>query len=348
MTARTGGIWVFAELNGGALADVAKELLGKAAELARDMSTDVCAIVVGHAVSHAADECSSYGADRVVVVDHPLCESYRSEVYCKAVSEAVRRYEPEVFLLGATTLGRDLASAVATELSTGLTADCTSLEVDGESRLLKQTRPAFGGNVMATIICKDKRPQMATVRPKVFELPEPEQGPLAEIVTADIDLDESDARTTVLEFIPADKGNVEIETADVIISGGRGLGSPEKLGLLRELADLLGGVVGASRPVVEMGWMPYEHQVGQTGRTVRPKLYIAAGISGAVQHIAGMQHSRVIVAINSDADAPIFTVADYGIIGDVSTVLPELKHQLEHYLGGTVKKIESKEGDGDG
>lgn len=327
-----GAIWVFIEHATGEMAGVSKELLGKATQLAVESSARVWAVVLGHDVAEIARQAIIYGAAVVLVVDDPALHDYRTEPYAHVATELVRRFKPETFLIGGTGLGRDLASPVATLLGTGLTADCTALDIDTETGLLRQSRPAFGGNVMATIVCKDKRPQMATVRPHVFEVPAARENPEARIYSVDVDIPKNIVRSKVLEFIPSGEGLAEVETAEIIISAGRGLGGPDKLNIINEIAGLLGAAVGASRPVVEMGWLPQEHQVGQTGRTVRPKLYMAVGISGAVQHIAGMQHSEVIVAINSDADASIFSVADIGIVGDLFKVLPEIKHQLRHYL----------------
>lgn len=325
-------VWVFIEHTAGEMAGVSKELLGKATQLAAESSGRVWAVVLGHEVALVARQATLHGAAVVLVVDDPVLNDYRTEPYAHVTTELVRRFQPEIFLIGGTAQGRDLASPVATLLGTGLTADCTALDIDAETGLLRQSRPAFGGNVMATIVCKEKRPQMATVRPRVFEVPEAREDPEADIYHIAVDVPEGIVRSRVLEFIPSGKALAEVETADIVISAGRGLGGPEKLGMINEIAGLLGAAVGASRPVVEMGWLPQEHQVGQTGRTVRPKLYIAAGISGAVQHIAGMQHSEVIVAINSDPDASIFSVADIGIVGDVFKILPEIEHQLRHYL----------------
>ena len=325
-------VWVFVEHAAGRMADVSKELLGKATQLAAESSGRVWALVLGHDVADVAREATTQGAAVVLAVDDPVLHDYRTEPYAYVATKLAQRFSPEIFLIGGTGLGRDLASPVATRLGTGLTADCTALDIDAETGLLRQSRPAFGGNVMATIVCKENRPQMATVRPRVFEVPIARENPEARIYSIDVDIPKNIVRSQVLDFIPSGQALAEVETAEVIISAGRGLGGPDKLAIINEIAELLGAAVGASRPVVEMGWLPQEHQVGQTGRTVRPKLYVAVGISGAVQHIAGMQHSEVIVAINSDPDASIFSVADVGIVGDLFKVLPEIKHQLRHYL----------------
>lgn len=322
-------IWVYVEQSSGQSAGVTWELIGQAAKMAPVINAEVAAVLLGNDVTKLAEEAVAYGADKVYAVDDPILNSYRTQPYSVALADLAKKYLPEIILLGATTMGRDLASAVATRLETGLTADCTALEIDPETGLLWQTRPAFGGNVMATILCKKVRPEMATVRPRVLEMPEPDPGRKGETIIESLGLSEDEIGVKALEFIRGDVEEVvELESADVIVSGGRGMAKPNNFALLNELAELLGGDVGASRPVVELGWLPYHHQVGQTGKTVRPKLYLAVGISGAVQHLAGMQHSDMVVAINSDPDAPIFKVADYGIVGDLFEVVPELIRQL--------------------
>lgn len=333
--------WVFIEQEQGKAHPVSWELLGVANRLASEIaqeaeaagqSVSVEGVLLGHNVEHIAREAITYGANRVYLLDDPVFEHYRNCSYYKAIAAVAQRYEPEVFLIGATTLGRDLAGAVATALHTGLTADCTKLEM-GEvkgvpHKLLMATRPAFGGNIMATILCRRHRPQMSSVRPRVFSAPAPNPQATGEIVREPIPITEDEATTCILEFI-RDKGeSVDIEYADVIVAGGRGLGGPEGFNLLKELADALGGVVGASRPCVDAGWIGYAHQVGQTGKTVRPKLYIAAGISGALQHKVGMQNSDFIIAINSDPAAPIFEVADVGIVGDLFQVIPAMLAEI--------------------
>jgi electron transfer flavoprotein alpha subunit len=264
-------------------------------------------------------------------VDHPGLGVYRTSPYADALVGLVQRYKPEIFLLGASLRGRDLAGSVATELYTGLTADCTGLEIDPESGLLRQTRPAFGGNILATILCPNHRPQMSTVRHRVFEMPRPDSHRQGQIIAVETKLDEERIATSVLNFVQ-EYTEVNLTEARVIVSGGRGLGNPKGFEMLRELADVLGGTVGASRAAVDAGWIPYEHQVGQTGRTVRPDLYIACGISGAVQHLAGMNTAQVIVAINKDPAAPIFSVADYGITGDLYQIIPALTEQFRKRL----------------
>ena len=329
--------WVFIEQEGGHVHPVSWELLGVATRLAAAVKDEAEAagdevlvegVLLGYNVEDIAKQAITYGANRVYLLDDEVFEHYRNCTYYGSIASVARKYDPEVFLIGATTLGRDLAGAVATSLGTGLTADCTKLEM-GEVRgaknnLLLATRPAFGGNIMATIVCRKHRPQMSSVRPRVFPAPDPDPSAQGEILREVVDMTDEDAPACILEFIH-DKGeSVDIEYADVIVSGGRGLGDPNGFKLIKELADELGGVVGASRPCVDGGWISYAHQVGQSGRTVRPKLYIAAGISGALQHKVGMQNSDFIIAINSDPEAPIFEVADVGIVGDLYEVIPAM------------------------
>jgi len=340
MTARR--FWVFIEQEEGQVHPVSWELLGVAGRLAADVREEAEAagdevlvegVLLGHNVEPIAQEAIKYGADRVYLLDDPVLEYYRNCPYYMSIAAVATKYEPEVFLIGATTLGRDLAGAVATSLQTGLTADCTKLEMGevkgAKQKLLMATRPAFGGNIMATIVCRKHRPQMSSVRPRVFPAPERDPDAVGDIVREGIEsLEESDM-ACIVEFI-RDKGeSVNIEYADVIVSGGRGLGGPEGFKIIEELAEALGGVVGASRPCVDAGWIDYAHQVGQSGRTVRPKFYIAAGISGALQHKVGMQNSDFIIAINSDPDAPIFEVADVGIVGDLFEVIPAMIEQIK-------------------
>jgi electron transfer flavoprotein alpha subunit len=319
------GVWVFIEQTEGEPARVSWELLGKGRELAEAIGSELIAVVLGENVEPLCHEAFAYGADRAILVDAPVFRHYRTEAYLKALCQLIDSRKPEIVLMGATGLGRDLAGAVATVVGTGLTADCTGLAVD-EKRNLMQTRPAFGGNIMATIMCDKFRPQMATVRPHVMPLPEKRDGATGEIVRVSIRVEEKDILTKVLEVINDKKGkdHVDVAGAEFIVSGGRGLMGPDNFGLLKELADELGGVVGASRSAVDAGWMPHDRQVGQTGKTVRPKIYIACGISGAIQHLVGMQDSDLIIAINRDKEAPIFEVAHYGIVGDLFQVVPEL------------------------
>ena len=326
------GVWVWVEQFQGEAASISWEMVGQGRRLADQRGTTLSACVVGHNVEHVAKQAIAYGADRVFWVDDASLAVYRTQPYARTLVQLVRQYKPEIFLLGASSRGRDLAGSVATELYTGLTADCTGLDIDPETKLLRQTRPAFGGNIMATIISPNYRPQMATVRHRVFELPEMDASRQGQIVAVDPVLAEDDVATKVVEFI-MEQGEVNLADAKIIVSGGRGVGGPEGFAPIRELAEVLGGAVGASRAAVDAGWIPYAHQVGQTGRTVRPDLYIACGISGAVQHLAGMGTAKVIVAINKDPDAPIFGVANYGIVGDLFEVVPALTAQFRERLG---------------
>ncbi len=322
------GVWVFVEQTAGEPAGVSWELLGVGADLARERGEELCSVVIGDRVEHLCLESFAYGASKAYIIDAPLFHHYRTESYYKAICYLVRKYRPEIILMGATGLGRDLAGAVATEIQTGLTADCTGLSIDERGYLL-QTRPAFGGNIMATILTERTRPQMATVRPHVMPLPAKDTSRKGEIVSEIVPLEEADIAVKVLEAIDERKaGEVDVASADIIVSGGRGMRAKENFSLLQELADELDGVVGSSRGAVEAGWMPAERQVGQTGKTVRPKLYIACGISGAIQHLVGMQDSDVIVAINSDKNAPIFEVSTYGIVGDVLKIVPALTKRV--------------------
>jgi electron transfer flavoprotein alpha subunit len=322
------GVWVFIEQTDGEAARVSWELLGIGKELARGLEVPLSAMVIGSKVEHLCEEAFSYGADKAYLVDAPVFANYRTEPYLKAVSQLIAEHKPEIILMGATGMGRDLAGAVATQIGTGLTADCTGLAIDDKRNLL-QTRPAFGGNIMATIVCDKFRPQMSTVRPRVMPLPERIEGARGEIIRQQVAVREEDVLVKVLEVIRDRKaGEIDIAGAEFIVSGGRGMMAPENFSLLQELADELGGVVGASRSAVDAGWMPHERQVGQTGKTVRPKIYIACGISGAIQHLVGMQDSDLVIAINRDGDAPIFQVATYGIVGDLFKVIPALTARL--------------------
>jgi len=322
-------VWVFVEQTEGEAARVSWELLGVGGELARALGVELCAVVIGENVEHLCHEAFSYGAAKSYILDHPVYKHYRTEPYLEACCHLIDTFKPEIVLMGASGMGRDLAGAVATRLKTGLTADCTGLSID-DKRNLMQTRPAFGGNIMATIMCDRFRPQMSTVRPQVMPLPEKSECAGGEIIRDSFAPDEKNIFTKVLEIIRDGKGkdDVDIAGAEFIVSGGRGLMTKESFGLLRELADELGGVVGGSRSAVDAGWLPPDRQVGQTGKTVRPKIYIACGISGAIQHLVGMQDSDVIIAINRDKDAPIFEVATYGIVGDLFQVVPELTAQI--------------------
>ncbi|MCJ7531605.1 MAG: electron transfer flavoprotein subunit alpha/FixB family protein [Anaerolineales bacterium] len=322
-------IWVYIEQEGGKAHQVSWELLGAANRLTAELEgSEVEGVLLGHNVAQIAKEAYRYGANRVYLIDDPALEKYRNLPYAVGASQLVEKYHPEIFLVGATILGRDLAGSIATRVRTGLTADCTELAIDENKKILAATRPTFGGNLMATILCQTKRPQMATVRPRVLPLPAPLPTANGELITEPLKMKEEDVPVKVVRFIPCEV-QFNIEYANVIVSGGRGVGSPDGFKLLQELADLLGGVVGASRPVVDAGWLPHEHQVGQTGKTVRPKLYIAAGISGAVQHRVGMSGADFILAINTNPNAPIFQIADLAIVGDLYEVVPELIEQVK-------------------
>jgi electron transfer flavoprotein alpha subunit len=329
------GVWVFVEQTDGQPATVSWELLGVGAELAKTLDVELCSIVIGDKVEDLCHDSFAYGATKVYLMDEPVFHYYRTEPYYKAICYLIEKYKPEIVLVGATGLGRDLAGAVATDLKTGLTADCTGLSID-EKRFLLQTRPAFGGNIMATILTERTRPQMATVRPHVMPMPDKDTSRKGEIVRETINLKEDDIAIKVLEIIDDRKGGAEaidIAAADIIVSGGRGMLNKENFQILQELADELGGVVASSRSAVDAGWMPVERQVGQTGKTVRPKIYIACGISGAIQHLVGMQDSDVIIAINRDRQAPIFEVATYGIVGDLFQIVPSITDHIKELRG---------------
>jgi len=323
------GVWVFVEQTEGEPAKVAWELLGVGAGLAASLGVELSALVIGENVEHLCHEAFAHGARKAYLVDAPVYRHYRTEAYLEACCHLIEAHKPEVILMGATGMGRDLAGAVATRVGTGLTADCTGLAID-DKRNLMQTRPAFGGNIMATIMCDKFRPQMATVRPNVMPMPEVKPGAAGTIIRDTFTVPEDTILTKVIEIIrdANSKGQVDITGADFIVSGGRGMMAPENFAMLQELADELGGVVGASRSAVDAGWMPQDRQVGQTGKTVRPKIYIACGISGAIQHLVGMQDSDMVIAINRDRHAPIFEVATYGIVGDLFQVIPAITKRI--------------------
>ncbi|HJV67400.1 MAG TPA: electron transfer flavoprotein subunit alpha [Geomonas sp.] len=323
------GVWVFIEQNSGEVARVSWELTGVGRELADKLGVDLTAVIIGDKISHLSNDAFSYGADKAIVINDPVFRLYRTEPYLDAMCYLIGKHKPEVVLMGATGMGRDLAGAVATRVKTGLTADCTGLDID-EKRNLMQTRPAFGGNIMATIMCDRFRPQMATVRPHVMPMPERRPQAAGEVIEEHFTISEASVFTRVLEVITdkAGKDKVDVAGAEFIVSGGRGLMAKENFKMLEELADLLGGVVGGSRSAVDAGWLPQDRQVGQTGKTVRPKIYIACGISGAIQHLVGMQDSDVIIAINRDREAPIFEVASFGIVGDLFQVVPALTARI--------------------
>ena len=330
MEAKTKDLWVFVETNeDGTAKNVGIELLTPGKMMAGKQGGALVAVVIGNNVDEAVKAASEHGADKVIVVDGPEYAHYTTDAYAIALCTLVEKYGPTSMLIGATNNGRDLGPRVSCRLHTGLTADCTALDVDEESGNVAWTRPAFGGNLMATILCPDHRPQIGTVRPGVFKKGEPGEAK-AEVIKEDIHVDAKDIRTQVLELIKeADGENVDLEGAEIIVSGGRGVGGPEGFEPVKALADVLGGVVGASRAAVDAGWIAHAHQVGQTGKTVGPKLYIACGISGAIQHVAGMSGSDCIVAINKDPEAPIFDIADYGVVGNLFEVLPVLTEEIK-------------------
>ncbi|ERI94142.1 electron transfer flavoprotein subunit alpha [Clostridiales bacterium oral taxon 876 str. F0540] len=323
------GVWVFSEQRGGKLQKVSLELLGKGKDIAEKLGVRLTAVLLGSGIADISNELINYGADEVIVCDHEFLKNYTTDGYTKVICNLVDKYKPEVFLIGASFIGRDLGPRVAARLETGLTADCTGLDIDLESKNLMMTRPAFGGNLMATIECAEHRPQMATVRPGVFEKLKKDESRTGNIELEKIDLAKEDIRTEVIEIVKTAKDMVDIGEAEIIVSGGRGVGNKENFALLKELAEAMGGVVGASRAAVDNGWMDKVYQVGQTGKTVRPRVYIACGISGAIQHLAGMQDSDYIVAINKDPEAPIMKAADLAIVGDFTKVVPELINQVK-------------------
>lgn len=337
------GVFIYAQQVDNELSGIAFELIGKAKELAADLDTQVTAVLLGHNVKDLIDPLAEHGADRVIVVDDKELEVYRTEPYAHALASVINEYKPEIMLVGATAIGRDLGPTVSARVKTGLTADCTVLEIGdyplnaapGQEQLHKQllmTRPAFGGNTIATIACPYNRPQMATVRPGVMQKLAPVKGAKAEVVEFDPGFVPNDKYVEILNIVKA-VGTVEnIMDAKILVSGGRGIGSKENFQMLQELADVLGGMVSCSRAVVENGWLAQDYQVGQTGKTVRPNLYFAIGISGAIQHVAGMEESDMIIAINKDEDAPIFDVADYGIVGDLNKIVPALTAALKAEL----------------
>ncbi len=322
-------VFVIAEQRDGELQKVSTELIGKARELADDLGQEVYAILLGENVKAKADVLIHHGADKVIVVDHPLLKEYVTEPYAKSIYAIVQKYDPEIVLFGATSIGRDLAPRLAARIHTGLTADCTGLAIDEETRLLRMTRPAFGGNLMATIVCQNFRPQMATVRPGVMTPMENDNNRKGEVIMEDVGLTDADMNVKIIEVAKEEKKKLDITEARILVSGGRGLGGPEGFDLLAELAEAMEGEISSSRASVDAGWIEKARQVGQTGKTVRPDIYFALGISGAIQHLAGMEESGLIIAINKSDAAPIFDVADLGIVGDLHKVLPKLIEQYK-------------------
>ena len=336
------GVFVFAQQVDNELSGIALELLGKANELAADLKTDVTAVLVGSGVSGLVDTLAEYGADKVIVVDDPELKEYRTEPYTHALASVINEYKPDIMLVGATAIGRDLGPRVSARVATGLTADCTVLEIgdfplnpvpgkedEQKHNQLLMTRPAFGGNTIATIACPDNRPQMATVRPGVMQKIEPKTGAKAEVINYNPGFTPNNKYVEILNVVKSVTDVVDIMDAKILVSGGRGVGSKENFKLLEDLAEVIGGTVSCSRAVVDNGWLPKDLQVGQTGKTVRPNVYFAIGISGAIQHAAGMEESDIIIAINKDEDAPIFDVADFGIVGDLNKVVPQLTEMLK-------------------
>ena len=336
------GVYVFAQQVDNEISGIAYELLGKGKELAAKLNEEVTAVLIGHDVKGLADKLAEYGADKVIVVDDPELKEYRTEPYAHALSSVINEFKPDIVLVGATAIGRDLGPTVSARVATGLTADCTVLEIgdfplvaipgkeaEQKHNQLLMTRPAFGGNTIATIACPDNRPQMATVRPGVMQKIEPIVGAKANVIEFNPGFTPNDRYVEIKEIVKAVTDTVDIMDAKILVSGGRGVGSPENFKILEDLAEALGGTVSCSRAVVDSGWKPKELQVGQTGKTVRPNLYIACGISGAIQHTAGMEESDIIIAINKDEDAPIFSVADYGIVGDLNKIVPQLTEAIK-------------------
>jgi len=335
------GVWVFIEQRRGQIQTVSLELLGKGREIADELGQELTAVLLGHGITEHAPELIVRGADRVLVVDHEALDVYVNEPYVKAMAQLVGERHPEILLLGATAIGRDLAPRLSARMHTGLTADCTSLTIDEATRNLHMTRPAFGGNILATIICPNHRPQMATIRPGVMmKLPRDEER-RGVIETFEADLSREDINVEVLETVLVSEKKLNIEDATVLVSAGRGMECRENLCLLEELAQVLGGEVSGSRAAVDAGWIDQDHLVGQTGKTVRPHLYIACGISGAIQHVAGMEESEFIVAINKNPEAPIFDVADIGLIGDTKKVLPALIAELKAARSNPLPLVEA-------
>lgn len=334
------GVYVFAQQVDNEISSIAFELLGKAKDLAKDLNTEVTAMLLGSGIKGLADQLAEYGADKVIVVDDPELKDYRTEPYAHALASIINKYKPEIVLVGATAIGRDLGPRVSARVATGLTADCTVLEigdfplqaVPGQEQLHNQllmTRPAFGGNTIATIACPYNRPQMATVRAGVMQKIDPIKGAKAVVEEFNPGFTPDNKYVEILDIVKSVVDTVDIMDAKILVSGGRGVGSPENFKILEDLAEVLGGTVSCSRAVVDSGWKPRDLQVGQTGKTVRPNVYFAIGISGAIQHVAGMEESDIIIAINKDADAPIFDVADYGIVGDLNKIVPKLTEALK-------------------
>jgi len=326
------GVFTFAQQVDGKLNGVSFELIGKAKDLAADLDTTVTAVLLGSGVESLCDELAAYGADRVILVDDPVLKDYTTEPYTQAITAVIENYKPEIVMFGATAIGRDLAPRVSARVKTGLTADCTKLEIDPETKQFRMTRPAFGGNIMATIICPDNRPAMSTVRPGVMQKIAPVAGAKANVEKFDAKIEKNCKFVEILDIIKKVADTKDIMDAKILVSGGRGVGSKENFKILQDLADVLGATVSCSRAAVDSGWTEKDQQVGQTGKTVRPHVYFAIGISGAIQHLAGMEESDIIIAINKDETAPIFDVADFGIVGDLNKIVPALTEKLKAAL----------------
>ena len=315
-------IWVFAEQRHGKLMPVVTELVGEGRKLAEERGVELNAVLLGENLEEMTKELIAHGVKNVYTADHELLKNYTTYGYTKVISEAIHQHKPEIMLIGATHIGRDLAPRIASRVDTGLTADCTKLEIDPEDGKIKQTRPAFGGNIMATIVCPENRPQMSTVRPGVMQKMTADHSRTGETVIFDAKLEAADMNVEILEYVKETKAKANIEEAGMLISAGRGVGGKDNLGPLYDLADTIGGLVSGSRAVIDAGWLDKDRQVGQTGKTVRPEVYMACGISGAIQHVAGMEESELIIAVNKNPDAAIFEVADLGLVGDVAKILP--------------------------
>lgn len=332
------GVFVFAQQLDAKVSGVSYELIGKAKELAADLNTEVTAVVLGSGIKALADDLAAYGADKVIVVDDPALKEYTTEPYTQAMDAVIEKFKPEIVLYGATAIGRDLAPRISARVKSGLTADCTKLEVDPEAdkdsglHNLRMTRPAFGGNIMATILIKKNRPQMATVRPGVMQKCKKDPSHKAEVIEFNPTLEKNNKYVTVEDVVMKVSNKIDIMDAKILVSGGRGVGCKENFKLLQDLADAIGGQVASSRPCIEAGWTEKDQQVGQTGKTVRPNVYFAIGISGAIQHLAGMEESDIIIAINKDESAPIFDVADYGIVGDLNKIVPLLTAKIKEEM----------------
>lgn len=334
-------IYVFIEQRDGKIQKVGYELIGESTRLAKDLGQKVVGVLLGHNIADKAEMIIKHGADEVVVVDNPILEEYSTEPYTKALSKVINDLQPEIVLFGATSIGRDLAPRIAGRVHTGLTADCTSLSIDEESKLLLMTRPAFGGNIMATIVCKKHRPQMATIRPGVMSTLDIDMDKEGEIKLFNVEFTDTDKNVEILEVVKENKKATDITAAKVLVSGGRGIGGPEGFNILKEVASELGGEVSSSRACVDAGWIESSRQVGQTGKTVRPNLYLACGISGAIQHVAGMEESDCIISINKNDTSAIFNTSDLGVVGDLKVILPKLLNAIKEYKNKDKETVDS-------